>query len=167
MKQSLIDKLNSLKVVEFKDVKLRNGQNSNYYINIKKAYGYPEIKSELGDAIYSIIDHPITCIAGAGHGGIPLADYISSKYNLKLSLVRDNIKDHGLKNLIEGYVLDEKDKIAIIDDVFSTGSSLRNTIENLKSTKAKIVGCYVVVKRGEGILSVELKYLLTGEELLK
>ncbi|MEK6757533.1 MAG: phosphoribosyltransferase family protein [Nanoarchaeota archaeon] len=154
-------------VVEFKEVDLRNGGKSNYYINIKKAYGYPEIKAELGDWIYSIIPKPITCIACSGHGGIPLADYISSKYGIKLSMVRDKSKEHGLENLIDGYVPNEKDIVGIVDDVFSTGSSLRETIKNIGSTKAKIVGCYVVVKRGKGILPVELKYLLTHKNLIK
>ncbi|MEK6906881.1 MAG: phosphoribosyltransferase family protein [Nanoarchaeota archaeon] len=167
MKQSLIKSLNNLKVVEFKKVRLRDGKESDYYINIKKAYGYPEIKARLGDKIYSLMDKSATCVAGSGYGGIPIASYLSTKYNIKLALVRNSSKNHGLKDLIDGYIPNESDKIAIVDDVFSTGSSLRDTISNLKPTKAKVICCYVVVKRGEGVLPVELKYLLTSEELIK
>lgn len=166
MIQELISRLKQVPVVERGTVELKNAGTSNYYINIKKAYGNPDLMFLLCKNLWKKIPNEVTCIAGSGHGGIPLATRISGLYTRKLALVRDGAKDHGLNNLVDGYVPTDKDKIAIVDDVFSTGGSLRKTIETLTPTGAEILGCYVIVKRGEGQLSVPWSYLMAAEELL-
>lgn len=166
MIQDLIQKLKQLPVVEPGTVELKNAGAADYYINIKKAYGDPELMFSLCKNLWEKLPKEATCIAGSGHGGIPLATRMSGLYSRHLALVRDGAKEHGLNNLVDGYVPTNKDKIAIVDDVFSTGDSLREIIETLTSTGAEILGCYVIVKRGEGLLSVPWQYLMTAEELL-
>ena len=145
---------------------LRGGQKSNFYIDVKKAYGNPDFLNLVGKLIYDKMSPNVTCIAGAGYGGIPLA-ISSSLYSGKpVVLLRDLPKDHGTTSNIEGYIPNSHDKIALVDDVFSTGDSLRNSIRMLSSTNATILGCYVIVKRGEGKLPISLDYLLTATELL-
>lgn len=164
--QELISKLKQLPVIEQGIVELKNAGTSDYYINIKKAYGDPELMFLLCKHLWEKIPKEVTCIAGSGHGGIPLATRMSGLYSRKLALVRDGTKEHGLSDLVDGHIPTSKDKIAIVDDVFSTGGSLRKIIEILTPTGAEILGCYVIVKRGEGQLSVPWQYLLTAEELL-
>lgn len=166
MIQELIEKLKQLPVVERGTVELKNAGISDYYINIKKAYGDPELMFLLCKNLWEKIPKEVTCVAGSGHGGIPLATRMSGLYARKLALVRDGAKEHGLNQMIDGYVPSSKDKIAIVDDVFSTGGSLRKIIETLTPTGAEILGSYVIVKRGEGQLSVPWQYLMTAEELL-
>lgn len=166
MIQELIQKLKQLPVVERGTVELKNAGTSDYYINIKKAYGDPELMFLLCKNLWEKIPKEVTCVAGSGHGGIPLATRMSGLYTRKLALVRDGAKEHGLNQMIDGYVPSSKDKIAIVDDVFSTGGSLRKILETLTPSGAEILGCYVVVKRGEGQLSVPWTYLMMAEELL-
>ena len=166
MVKDLIEKLKQAQVVCNGPVELKNAGASNYYFNIKKAYGDSELMFFLCKNLWEKIPREVTCIAGSGHGGVPLATRISGLYGRNLTLVRDGPKEHGLSGLIDGYVPNNKDKIAIVDDVFSTGGSLRKIIETLTLTGAEILGCYVVVKRGEGQLSVPWRYLMTAEELL-
>lgn len=47
------------------------------------------------------------------------------------------------------------------------GGTIRSLIDILKPTGAEITCAYVVVKRGEGALSVPLHYLFTLDELLQ
>lgn len=145
---------------------LAGGQKSDIYLDLKEAYGNPEILNFLADAIYEKIDKKTTCIVALGLGGIPIASVLSSKYNLKLTLIRDELKNHGIPKLIEGYIPESKDKITIIDDVFTKGTNLNKIITALKQTEAEILGACVVVKRGEGQPKTSLKYLFTLEELL-
>jgi len=60
----------------------------------------------------------------------------------------------------------EGDKVAIVDDVFTTGKSLQKIVDVIIPTGAEIVGCYVLVKRGEGQTSVPVESLLHMEDLL-
>ena len=166
MSRDLVEKLKKVPVVHRGTVELKNAGTSAYYINIKKAYGDPELMFLLCKNLWEKIPKEATCIAGSGHGGIPLATRMSGSYARKLALVRDGPKKHGMIGLIDGHMPSSKDKIAIVDDVFSTGGSLRKMIEILTPTGAEIMGSYVVVKRGEGQLSVPFSYVMSAEELL-
>ena len=138
---------------------------SDLYIDVKKAYGYPDTLNLISDSLYDIIDKKTTCIATAGYGGLSPASVISSKYGLNLALIRDEPKNHGKCSWIDGYVPNEKDKVAVIDDVFTTGKSLSKIINVLEPTKAEIVGCYVVFKRGDRKLDTEILLEISGSKI--
>jgi orotate phosphoribosyltransferase len=165
MSKTLVEKLKSANVIQRGRVKLRSGKTSSFYIDIKKAYGNPELMNQIADELWAKIDKQATCLAAAGYGGIPLAAVISSKYDIPVALVRDKVKTHGIESIINGYVPTAKDKVAIVDDVLTTGSSLKDTIENLKATEATIIGCYVVAKRGEATLPAPVEHLVDSESI--
>ena len=166
MNNELVRILKQLDIISREPVKLKTAEASNFYVDVKKAYGYPDALDSISDELWKEIGERVTCIATAGYGGLSPSTIISSRHHLYLTFVRDEPKKHGKGGWIDGYVPNEQDKIAIVDDVFTTGGSLRKIIEALEPTGAEILGCYVVVKRGDGNLQVPLKYLLTTEELL-
>jgi len=137
-----------------------------YYIDIKRAFGDSDALNLMANELWFEIDNRTTCIAAVGYGGIPLATPISLLYGLNLTLVRDESKKHGRKTWIDGYVPTKRDKVSIVDDVFTTGRNLRKIIKILEPTGAEILGCHVVVKRGEGKLKIPFTYLMTAEQLL-
>lgn len=165
MRKELTEKLKELGMVDKGKFVLANGAFTDFYINIKKAFGDPDALSLITNELWYEINRRTTCIAAEGYGGIPLATSISSLHGLNLTLVRNEPKKYGREALIEGYVPTERDRVSIVDDVFTTGGSLREVIEVLEHTGAEILGCHVVVKRGEGELKVPLTYLITAEEL--
>ncbi|MBS3090742.1 orotate phosphoribosyltransferase [Candidatus Pacearchaeota archaeon] len=163
----LIEKLNQLDVLERQKVILKSKKISDFYIDIKKAYGFPEILNEITDRLYALIPKEANCIAASDYGGLPLATAISSKYGLNLTLIRNKKKNHGLNKLIDGYIPNPKDKIAIVDDVMTTGTSLKKIIKIIKPTKAKILGCYVVVNRGKADLKYPLHWLFEAKDFFE
>lgn len=165
MPEKLADILQGEGVVIHKSVELRSGEKSDHYIDIKKSYGNPESLEAIAEALAVKINENTTCIAGMGHGGLPLAVAVSMKMGLPLAMVRDSEKSHGLGGMIDGYIPDTEDRVSIVDDVFTTGSSLKATIEAVEGVGSNVLGCYVVVKRGAGELSVPLTYLLESSDL--
>ena len=163
--KELIKKFKELDIIHSEKINLKYGGESSYYIDVKKTYGYPEVISTIAEELYKKIGADVTAVAAAGYGGIPLASVIAEKYKLKLILVRDEPKKHGKIKFIDGYVPNNEDKIVIVDDVFTTGGSLRKIIEVLRMTEAEILGSYVVVKRGKEKFEFPLDYLLTDEDL--
>lgn len=149
---------------------------SEYYVDIKRSYGEQAFLREYASYILFSIGFntgSFFCVAGSGHGGIPLATEIFSHlklYNIKLSLVRDIPKKHGKPTMFDGYPLEELNmnkEILIVDDVFTTGSSIKKIIELLpEGQKFKI---FVVCNRSgierPEINGVEVKYIFTPEEL--
>ena len=144
---------------------LRSGKKTDFYIDLKKAYGEPKLLGALVLEMVKLVPRTATCVATIGQGGIPLAVLLSQKLNLKLALVRYKPRKHGTKKTIDGYIPSRKDRVVIVDDVFTTGSSIRDVIKYLKPTKCKIVSAVVVVKRGVGRVGLPLVHLLMLKDL--
>lgn len=147
-------------------VKLKHGGTSNYYVDVKKAYGYPSMLALMRDKIGERIPERTTAVAAGGYGGVPLATALSLEYDWNLVLVRDEEKGHGTGGLLDGYVPSGEDRVAIVDDVTTTGGSLTEIIEILSPLGSEITGCHVVVKRGEGDVPEKVEHLLKPEDLL-
>jgi orotate phosphoribosyltransferase len=141
-----------------------------FYVDIKKAYGDSSIRQKIATEIWQLMDEKPNCIAASGYGGVPLATTISDLYGIKLSMIRDTPKDHGLGGFIDGYVPGIKDDVAIVDDVTTTGGSLKKVYAVIKGTGAKITGFYVAVRRTDitaeiSINGFKVHYLLVPDQL--
>lgn len=150
-------------ILTYGDFTLRSGVKTDYYCDIKEALGDPELVTILTDALVKIVPKGATCIAGSGYGGITLASLVAYKLKLPLSLVRDKIKDHGTKKSIDGYLPTNKDRVCIVDDVYTTGSSIRDTKEKLTPTKVKFSKAIVVLVRSN---KKEVLSLLSDKDLI-
>lgn len=129
-------------------VVLRAGEVSSLYFNIKKAYGDPKLLKQIARTMILNLDVQTTCIAASGYGGLPLGVETSRLTGLPLAMVRDSKKDHGTQQMIDGFVPSQRDRVSILDDVYTTGSSLLQTANTIAKTGAEVVGCHVVVARG-------------------
>lgn len=163
-KKEIIKSLCEAGVIYNKPVKLRSGQSSDFYCDIKKAFGYPDLLASLADEIGKLVTKEITCVAASGYGGLPLAIAVALRRNLKFIAVRDKVKRHGKGGFIDGYIPTQSDKILIIDDVLTTGSSIKETYSVLRKIKADVSCAVVVVKRGEAKLPIPYKYIFTIDE---
>ncbi|MCX6774985.1 MAG: phosphoribosyltransferase family protein [DPANN group archaeon] len=153
----------------YEPTKLKNIAQSDYYVDVKEAYGYPDQLNIIVDALHKILSPETTCVIGNGYGG-SFVPVLASRHNLNFCMIRAGPKNHGRnKGRIEHYFPTAKDKVAVLDDVLSTGGSLKETGDViLEETEAKIIGFYVAVKRGElkVKLPAPLKYLVSVEEIL-
>lgn len=165
-KAQLIKQLKGVGVLKSGSFVLHSGKVSEYYIDIKKAYQNPRILEALADALYGKIPKKATCIAASGYGGLPIASAISVKYYLPLALVRDAIKDHGDVAPIDGYVPKAKDMVAIVDDVFTTGASVRSIANILTENGATVLGAYVVASRSNNTPPFPLICLFEKKDLI-
>ena|ERR1700741_1310777 len=95
MNETLSQQLRQAEIISFEPVNLRAGEASDFYADIKKAYGNSELRKAMAEATLENIDPSTTCIAAAGYGGLPLAVTISDLSGLPLTMVRDTAKNHG------------------------------------------------------------------------
>lgn len=165
-KSQLVKQLKNIGVITRGSFVLHSGTISDYYLDIKRAYGNPKILNLLVTLLYKKIPKRVTCVAASGYGGIPLASVISIKYKLPLALLRDTIKDHGTAAPVDGYVPSAKDVVAIIDDVFTTGASINDMAQSIRECGAKIAGAYVIVRRENSQSPIPLKYILIMRDLV-
>ena len=70
-------------------------------------------------------------IAGTATAGIPHAAWVAEKMNLPMIYVRGKAKDHGKENQIEGKLM-KKQKVAVVEDLISTGGSSIETVRAIR-----------------------------------
>ena len=166
-KKELLKKLISIGTIHKEPVVLRSGKAAEFYCDIKKAFGDSEILNSLADEIGKLLPKNTTVVAASGYGGLPLASVVCSRLNKKLCAVRSKEKDHGKMGFIDGYVPNKKDIVVIVDDVLTTGSSIKEVVETLESIDVKAKMAVVIVKRGEPSLSIKYDFLFKIGEILK
>ena len=157
LKNVLFSKLYGLEIIKYGTFTLKNGTTSNIYIDLRKLINYPSVFSLILKLIKLI--HPTLLLdeniklMPIPMGGLPLGNYISFIENIPQIMVRDKVKDHGTRNRIEG-VITPLDKYIIIEDVITSGTSVKETLTNLQSQQFTYQAILCICNRGN-IQSIE------------
>jgi orotate phosphoribosyltransferase len=128
---------------------LRSGRTSSYYIDKYRFTTQPQLLRRLAGALAAHIPDSAQRIAGAVLGAVPLATAVSLEIGLPTLIVRDEAKGHGTSNLIEG-VLDTGDRVAIVEDVVTTGGAALEAVATLRAAGAEVLAVIAVIDREEG-----------------
>lgn len=86
-------------------------------------------------------------IAGVATGGIAIGALVAEAMNLPFIYVRSEAKKHGLGNQVEG-VLKAGQRVMVIEDLISTGSSSLTAVEVLRQTQANVIGMAAIFTYG-------------------
>ena len=136
---------------------LASGRRSNLYIDARLTTMSPEgltIIGELGlDELRQSGWRP-DAIGGLTLGADPVSYAISyasagSELPLRAFTVRKQAKTHGTQKLIEG-PLRPDDRVAVVEDVITTGGSALQAIQALQDFGATITGIIALIDREEG-----------------
>jgi len=153
-KRNLLEVL-KLRSVSYGDFTLSSGKKSFYYVDAKLTTYDPEGIILIGKIIYEMIEgYEVTAIGGLTMGADPIcistimAAFQDGK-RIKGFSVRKKAKEHGKMKQIEGN-LDKSDRVVMIDDVMTTGSSTIQAIKAVEEFGAKIVLVVALVDRCEG-----------------
>ena len=162
-----------------KRVTLSSGRISNFYIDVRKISLSPKGVYLISHLIFTLLkDKKISAIGGPTLGADPIVGGIcylvyKNKKKLKGFLIRKSPKKYGRQKLIEGQTLNSGERVVIIDDVATSGSSLVKSIQVLKKEKIKVAAAVVVVDREEGAKETLARHkcplisLLTKSDFLK
>jgi len=168
----------SFKYSEDPPFTLASGKKSNYYFNCKPTTLDPEGMNLIGAIIFDMLkDTDITAAGGLTLGADPIANALSViSYQkgkpIKSFIVRKDIKAHGTKSAIEGSV-GTGEKVAIIDDVITTGGSTITAIEQARMAGLIVEMVITLIDREEGgrenILQYvdNIKSIFTRTEIMK
>lgn len=98
------------------------------------------------DIIDEMVGDEIDTIVGVSINGIAFAQAISSIMDLEMSVVRSINEEVG-GHLSEVYAGIEGKRIIIVDDVYSSGTTMRKTAAGLKASGADVKMCMVLVNK--------------------
>jgi orotate phosphoribosyltransferase len=86
-----------------------------------------------------------TVVVGAAVGGILLAYEVARQLGVKAIFVE---KENGVPVLRRGFTLSSEDRALLVEDVLTTGLSVRETIDVVRRRGAQVAGLGIVVARG-------------------
>jgi orotate phosphoribosyltransferase len=171
-KKELIEALKACGAVQYGNFTLTSGKKTKYYIDIKKASTDPKtLKLIARQAAIRIGDMDVSTVAGIELGSVPLATAVSMETELPLLIVRKATKDYGIKSRFVGDIK-PKDKILMLEDVTTTGSSVIDAIKIVREAGASVKHIISVVDREEGAkekmteAGAELFPLVSASDLL-
>lgn len=154
---------------------LASGKQSGFYYDMKKTTLDPEGANLMADLLLDAIEkEDVTHVGGVAMGAVPMVAALclrSYQRGMKLQFfyVRKETKGHGAETLIDGH-FSAGAKVAILEDVTTTGGSAFKTIDIVESQGAKVQLVLTIVDRLEGAQAafaerkLKLVPLLTNED---
>lgn len=179
LKAELIDRLcrKSFQYSAEPAFRLVSGRTSHFYVNCKPTTLSPRGMVLTGNLMAeALADAEISAVGGLTFGADPIA--VATAFaselagrGLKAFSIRKQQKDHGIVRWIEGDV-EPGERVAVIDDVATTGGSTIKAVERARSEGLEVVRAVVLVDRQEGGMEAiraaapDARALITREELL-
>lgn len=179
MKQELIDMLcrKSFQYNPQPVFKLVSGRMSHFYVNCKPTTLSPRGMVLVGHLLFERLQGAdVTAVGGLTFGADPVAfaAAFASELNgrpIKAFSIRKTQKDHGIVKWVEGD-LQRGERVAIVDDVATTGGSTLTAVERARAEGLEVVKAVVLVDRQEGGLEnirkqvSDASAIVTRDELL-
>jgi orotate phosphoribosyltransferase len=147
---------------------LASGKTSDLYIDARLTTMHPDGLALIGPLALAALEgsdwgRGVTAIGGLTLGADPISYAISyasalqrarsqatpGRPALRAFTVRKEAKTHGTGKLVEG-PFEVGDRVAIIEDVITTGGSARRAIDAVRAAGGEVAGVLALVDRDEG-----------------
>lgn len=165
-KKEFIEFMIDCNVLKFGDFVTKSGRNTPFFVNTGFYRTGAQLK-KLGvyyaKAIEAKFGFDFDVLFGPAYKGIPLsvaaAIAISEDYgkDIKYCANRKEVKDHGDTGILLGSPIEDGDKVVIIEDVTTAGTSIQETLPIVKAQgDVDVLGLVVSVdrmERGQGTKS--------------
>lgn len=158
-KQEFIEFMIDCNVLRFGDFVTKSGRKTPFFVNTGFYRSGSQLK-RLGEyyakAISDAFGTDFDVLFGPAYKGIPLSVAtsiaIAGEYGKEIRYCsnRKEIKDHGDTGILLGGPINDGDKVVIIEDVTTAGTSIRETLPILQAAgKVDVLGLVVSVDRME------------------
>lgn len=165
-KQEFIEFMIDCEVLKFGDFVTKSGRKTPFFVNT----GFYRTGAQLhrlggyyARAIHDKTGLDFDVLFGPAYKGIPLTVAatiaISEQYgkDIRYCSNRKEVKDHGDKGILLGSPIKDGDRVVIIEDVTTAGTSIQETMPIIKAQGDVSVSCLVVsvdrMERGQGTKS--------------
>lgn len=165
-KQEFIEFMVECQVLRFGDFVTKSGRKTPFFVNTgfyRTGAQLRKLGQYYAEAIESKFGLDFDVLFGPAYKGIPLSVAatiaISEKYNkdIRYCSNRKEIKDHGDKGILLGSPMTDGDRVVIIEDVTTAGTSIEETLPIIKAQgNVNPIGLVVSVdrmERGQGTKS--------------
>lgn len=123
-----------------------SGIKSPIYCDNRITISEPPVRKKIAEGLASLIQEKypdVEVIAGTATAGIPHAAFIAQVLDLPMVYIRNKAKAHGKTKRIEGRIR-EGQKMVLVEDLISTGSSVLQAAKAAEEEGAQVLGCVAI-----------------------
>ena len=158
-KKEFIEFMIDCNVLKFGDFVTKSGRNTPFFVNTgfyRRGAQLKKLGEYYATAIHNKFGLDFDVLFGPAYKGIPLSVAatmaISDMYekDVRYCANRKEVKDHGDKGILLGSPIEDGDKVIIIEDVTTAGTSIKETLPIVKAQgDVDVLGLVVSVDRME------------------
>ena len=127
-----------------------SGWKSPIYCDNRKTLSFPDVRQHIAQGLAQVVraHYPnANVIAGVATGAIAQGILVAELLDLPFVYVRPKPKEHGMGNQVEGF-LPPNSKVAVIEDLISTGGSSLKAVDALRAEGAEVLGMAAIFTYG-------------------
>ena len=139
---------------------LTSGKHSNRYMQCAKIFQHPDISAEVSKDLAEKYDgSDVDIVIGPAIGGIILAYEVARQLEVKALFAE---RENGKMALRRGFEIKAGSRVLVVEDVITTGGSVKEVVELVRGLGAEVVGVASVVDRsgGKALFDVPFKSVM-------
>lgn len=134
---------------------LTSGRHSKQYMQCAKVFQYPEYAQELAqELIKAFKDDEVDMVIGPAVGGIILAYEVSRGLGVKNIFAE---REEGVMALRRGFEIPSGAKVLVVEDVITTGGSVKEVVDLVAKEGGKTIGAGILVDRSNQAIDFGVK----------
>jgi orotate phosphoribosyltransferase len=154
--------LKKTNAIDFGAFKLSSGRVTPYYIDLRVIPSFPEAFRMVTNFLVNAINADLGVesfdrVSGIPSAGIPFASMVAFRLNKPFLYTRHGVRLRGRERRVEG-VLMPGDRVLLIDDLVTTGLSLKKAASAIRAEGGIVTDAYVILDREEGGREKLLEY---------
>ncbi|MXQ53386.1 orotate phosphoribosyltransferase [Shimazuella alba] len=135
---------------------LTSGRHSDQYMQMAQLLQYPAEAKAAGAAVAKLFtDQEIDLVVGPALGGVIIAHEVASSLGVRCIFAE---RKEGEMQIRRGFEVEAGERVLVIEDVVTTGGSVKEVIALLEERDAIIVGVGSLVDRSKGTNPFEVPY---------
>lgn len=128
--------------------RLTSGRHSGQYMQCAQVLQYPAYAGTLCAALAEKFSGiPVDLVIGPAMGGIIVAYEVGRALGVKAFFTE---REQGAMSLRRGFVINPGEKVLVVEDVVTTGGSVKEVIDVVRENGGEVVGVGVLVDRSNG-----------------
>src|SRR5271156_913127 len=154
-RDEIIKLLENVGAIRTGHFELSSGRHSATYIQCALVLQHPQHAEKLGSALGAMFkDHHVSCVVSPALGGLIIGHEVARGLGVRAIFVeRDR---SGQMALRRGFELKPGEKTLVIEDVWTTGGSTRETIGVVEQEGGLAVASGAIIDRSGGLLELDV-----------
>lgn len=155
-KQEILDIFKEKEVMLEGHFLLTSGRHSDKYMQCAKLFQYADVSEMICKQLAEqFADKKIDIVVGPAVGGIIMSYEMGRQLKVKNIFAE---RENGAMTFRRGFAVEEGMNVLVVEDVVTTGGSVKEVIELIKSKGGNVVGVGSVVDRSNGKVDFGVDY---------